>query len=74
MHMNLDLNNIWNEFLKKIEPKIKNYAFEIWFENTKLISLDDNIAKVLVTSPMQKKNLQNYYIDLIKSQIKILKL
>lgn len=64
--MNLDLNNIWNEFLKKIEPKIKNYAFEIWFENTKLISLDDNIAKVLVTSPMQKKNLQNYYIDLIQ--------
>lgn len=64
--MNLDLNNIWNEFLKKIEPKIKNFAFEIWFENTKLISLDDNIAKVLVTSPIQKKNLQNYYIDLIQ--------
>ena len=64
--MNLDLESLWNEFLKKIEPKIKNYAFEIWFSNTKLVSLDDNIAKVLVYSPVQKKNLNNYYIDLIQ--------
>ncbi|MBR3523245.1 MAG: chromosomal replication initiator protein DnaA [Bacilli bacterium] len=62
----MNLDNIWNELLKKIEPKIKNYAYEIWFSNTKLISLDDNIAKVLVTSPMQKKNLQTSYIDLIQ--------
>ena len=62
----MNLDNIWNELLKKIEPKIKNYAYEIWFANTKLISLDDNIAKVLVTSPMQKKNLQTSYIDLIQ--------
>ena len=54
----MNLDSIWNELLKKIEPKIKNYAYEIWFSNTKLISLEDNIAKVLVTSPMQKKNLQ----------------
>ena len=64
--MNLDLDSLWNEFLKKIEPKIKNYAYEIWFSNTKLVSLDDNIAKVLVYSPVQKKNLNNYYIDLIQ--------
>ena len=62
----MKLDNIWNELLKKIEPKIKNYAYEIWFSNTKLISLEDNIAKVLVTSPMQKKNLQTSYIDLIQ--------
>ena len=62
----MNLDNIWNELLKKIEPKIKNYAYEIWFSNTKLISLEDNIAKVLVTSPMQKKNLQTSYIDLIQ--------
>jgi len=64
--MDLDLDSLWDQFLKKIEPKIKNYAYEIWFSNTKLISLDDNIAKVLVYSPMQKKNLNNYYIDLIQ--------
>lgn len=64
--MNLDLDSIWNEFLKKIETKIKNYSFEIWFSNTKLVSLDDNIAKVLVYSPMQKKNLSTYYMDLIQ--------
>lgn len=62
----MNLDSIWNELLKKIEPKIKNYAYEIWFSNTKLISLEDNIAKVLVTSPMQKKNLQTSYIDLIQ--------
>ena len=62
----MNLDNIWNELLKKIEPRIKNYAYEIWFSNTKLISLEDNIAKVLVTSPMQKKNLQTSYIDLIQ--------
>lgn len=66
MHMNLDLESIWNEFLKKIEPRIKNFAYEIWFQNTKLISLENNIAKILVYSPMQKKNLKNYYIDLIQ--------
>ena len=62
----MNLDNIWNELLKKIEPKIKNFAFEIWFSNTKLISLDDNIAKILVSSPIQKKSLQNSYMDLIQ--------
>lgn len=62
----MNLDSLWNELLKKIEPKIKNYAYEIWFSNTKLIELEDNIAKVLVSSPIQKKSLQNSYIDLIQ--------
>lgn len=61
----MDLNNIWNSFLEKMKLKLNNIAYDTWFAETKLISLDENSAKVLVPFPIHKKNLKENYNDII---------
>ena len=62
----MDLNAIWNSFLDKIRNQISDIAYETWFSETKLISLKDNIATVLVPYHIHKKNLSENYNDLIE--------
>src|SRR5574344_3024506 len=57
----MDLNSIWNSFLSKMEKELMPVAFEVWFKDTKLIELKDNIAKVLVQSEIYKKQMQNAF-------------
>ena len=62
----MDLNAIWNSFLEKIRNQISDIAYDTWFSETKLISLKDNIATVLVPYHIHKKNLSENYNDLIE--------
>ena len=62
----MDLNNIWNSFLEKIKIKVADIAFETWFKDTSLISLDNNKATVLVPFYVHKKMLKENYNDLIE--------
>jgi len=62
----MDLNSIWNSFLEKIKNEIATISYETWFSETKLISLKDNTATVLVTYPSQKKMLIENYKDIIE--------
>ena len=62
----MDLNAIWNSFLEKIRNQISDIAFDTWFSETKLISLKDNTATVLVPYHIHKKNLSENYNDLIE--------
>ncbi len=64
----MDLNSIWNSFLEEIKKELKQTSYDVWFSDTKLISLDDGIAKVLVDSFVIKKNLKEHYIDLIEEK------
>lgn len=61
----MDLESIWNGFLEKIKNQLSDISYETWFSETKLISLDSGVAKVLVPSHVHKKNLKEHYIDLI---------
>ncbi len=61
----MDLESIWNGFLEKIKNQLSDISYETWFSETKLISLDNGVAKVLVPSHVHKKNLKEHYIDLI---------
>lgn len=61
----MDLESIWNSFLEKIKNQLSDISYETWFSETKLISLDNGVAKVLVPSHVHKKNLKEHYIDLI---------
>lgn len=61
----MNIDNLWNNFLNKIKPKISSLSYDTWFKNTKLISLDDNIAKILVDSPLQKKSLEETWYQTI---------
>ena len=62
----MDLNNIWNSFLEKIKVQIADIAFETWFSETKLISLNNKTATVLVPYHIHKKNLSENYSDIIE--------
>ena len=61
----MDINNIWDLFLEKMKQQINPMHFETWFADTKLISLDENCAKVLVQMSVHKKHLKENYNDLV---------
>ncbi len=61
----MNIDSLWDNFLEKIKPKISNLSYDTWFKNTKLVSLDNNVAKILVDSPLQKKSLQETWYQTI---------
>ena len=61
----MNVDNLWNNFLEQIKPKISSLSYDTWFKNTKLVSLDNNVAKILVDSPLQKKSLQETWYQTI---------
>ncbi len=61
----MDLNVIWQSFLDKIKDEIAPMLFETWFSETKLHSLNDGIAKVIVPMHIHKKHLKENYNDFI---------
>ena len=56
---------MWKNFLEKLKTKISNISYETWFSETRLISIDNGIAKVVVPYNIHKKNLSENYNDLI---------
>ncbi len=62
----MDLENLWNVFLTKIKEKIKPVLFQTWFQETKLIELNDEYALIKVPLDVHKKHLQENYNDIIK--------
>ncbi len=59
---------MWNSFFERIKGQLSDITYETWFSETKLLSLDDGVAKVLVPSHVHKKNLKENYIDLIEEK------
>lgn len=61
----MNVESLWENFLEKIKSRISSLSYETWFKTTKLVSLDNNIAKVLVDLPIQKKQLQEVWYKTI---------
>ncbi len=61
----MNIDNLWDNFLEKIKSRISSLSYDTWFKNTKLLSLDNNVAKILVDSPLQKKSLQETWYQTI---------
>jgi len=61
----MDVTALWKTFLDKIKESISPMLFETWFVETKLIEINDNIAKVIVPMHVHKKHLKENYNDLI---------
>lgn len=64
----MDLNILWNNFLNIIKDNIAPLSYNTWFKDTKLVSLDNDIAIVLVPMPMFQKHLVGNYLDLIEDK------
>jgi len=63
----MNVENLWNNFLDNIKENLMPLAFETWFSDTKLISLDDGIAKIQVPMNVHKKHLKDNYYELINN-------
>ncbi len=63
----MEINSIWDRFLHKVKNNLAPMLYEAWFADTKLITLDDNKAVVLVPMLIHKKHLKENYNQLIES-------
>ena len=43
----MDLNTIWETFLKRIELTLAPVLYTTWFKDTKLVKLKDNTKEVV---------------------------
>ena len=58
---------LWNKFLENIKSSVNSMVFAAWFSKTYLLSLDKNIATIVVPLDIHKKRLNESYKDLIIS-------
>ena len=62
----MDISTIWNMFLEKIKNELDPILYETWFAETRLESLENGIAKVIVPLPVHKKHLKENYNDIVE--------
>lgn len=63
----MNTENLWNSFLANIESKLSPNAYELWFKDTYLYSLDNGIATVVVLDDYARKHIEkNYYNTIIE--------
>ena len=57
---------LWQNVLKEIKDELSSLAFDTWFSDVKLISLDNGVATIEVPMSIHKKHLSDNYFELIK--------
>lgn len=61
----MDINILWKNFLEKIKEQISSLSYETWFKETRLHSLDNSTAIIVVPMNLHKKHLmENYKEDI----------
>lgn len=59
----MDVNILWKNFLDKIKEQVSSLSYETWFEGTRLHSIDNGTATVIVPMNLHKKHLMDNYQD-----------
>ena len=67
----MNIDTIWEIFLKNINNQITSLAYETWFTDTKLVSLDNKKAIIKVPMHIHKKHLTENYYNLIESVLNV---
>ena len=63
----MNTENLWNSFLANIEARLSPNAYELWFKDTYLYSLDNGIATVIVLDDYARKHIEkNYYNTIVE--------
>ena len=63
----MEMELLWNNFLDKIKVSISSLSYETWFQDTKLVSIADNVAIVVVPMTLHKKHLIDNYQNIIEN-------
>lgn len=61
----MDKDLLWSNILEKIKAELNSLAFQTWFSETELYSLDGGIAKIIVPYAIHKQHIVNNYKDLL---------
>ncbi len=59
----MDIDMLWKNFLLKMKEQLSSLSYETWFEPTKLHSLHDGVATIIVPTNLHKKHLGENYKD-----------
>ena len=49
----MNIDSLWDSFLEKIKPRISSLSYDTWFKDTKLVSLDNNVDKILIDKQLK---------------------
>ena len=63
----MEMELLWNNFLEKIKVSISSLSYETWFQDTKLVSMAENTAVVVVPMTLHKKHLMDNYQNIIEN-------
>ena len=61
----MNFEDIWSNFLEKVEKSFSPVSFNTWFDNTKLYDITDNKITLLVPMHLHKRVFLSTYYDLI---------
>ena len=64
----MNVDSLWDEFLNDIKENISSLSYYTWFRDTKLVSIYNNIATIVVPMPVHKKHLIDNYKDAIEDK------
>ena len=64
----MDVVSLWENFLDSIKESLTSLSYETWFKDTKLVSLHNNVATVVVPMPVHQKHLVDKYNDIIEEK------
>jgi len=65
----MTIEEIWNKSLLKIEGKVENNVFELWFKPIKLSQLKDQTATIEIPNRFFKEWIEDSYPNLIKESM-----
>ena len=55
----MDNSLLWTRILEKIQKEVIPVLYNTWFAETKLYSLNNGVAKIIVPYSIHKEHLQN---------------
>ncbi len=67
--MNIDINLLWNKFLDEIKDEVSDLAYGTWFKDTRLHTLKNGKAVIIVPMQIHKKHLADKYATIIKEKL-----
>ena len=65
----MNFDSIWSNFLSDIKDELSSLAFKKWFEETKLLKIENSKAYIIVPMPIHKKHLTDNYSSLIVERL-----
>ena len=68
--ISMDVDELWRNFLEIIKNSISSLSYETWFKDTKLVTIRNNTAVIIVPMPVHKKHLMENYKDIIEKKFK----